>query len=91
VTVRVRSLVIALAVLVAASAVVWSLHWATGLQPLAPGILTLAFGAVSGRVACGQIGGVSSVTLHFTTLGVFHGTQVIDLGDEALNIAGRCP
>jgi hypothetical protein len=37
VTVRVRSLVIAFAMVAAAVAVVWSLRWATSLQPLTPG------------------------------------------------------
>ncbi len=37
VTVRVRPLLAAVAILVVAAAVVWSLRWATGLQPISAG------------------------------------------------------
>jgi hypothetical protein len=39
---------------------------------------------------CGSIYSVDAVTLHFTTLGIFHNTQQIPLGTDAFYLTRRC-
>jgi hypothetical protein len=42
------------------------------------------------KVECGTIYSNDSVTLHFTTLGIFHNSQNIPLGDDAFYLTRRC-
>jgi hypothetical protein len=42
------------------------------------------------RVACGTDYSADSATLHFTTLGIFHNTQEIPLGDDGFYLTKRC-
>lgn len=61
---------------------------ATRIAPDSYGVVTLVFRA-NPRAVCG--GGTTEstddVTLHFTTLGVFHNTQTVPLGDMAAIMA----
>jgi hypothetical protein len=42
------------------------------------------------KVGCGTDYSVDSATLHFTTLGIFHNTQEIPLGDDGFHLTRRC-
>jgi len=42
------------------------------------------------RVGCGTDYSDDSATLHFTTLGIFHNTQEIPLGDDGFYLTRRC-
>jgi hypothetical protein len=61
VTVRVRTLVIAAAVLAVAAVVFWSLHWATSIQPLSAGAMA---GDVKGLDVPTETGGQMGPAVH---------------------------
>jgi hypothetical protein len=112
ITVRVRTLLAAAAVVLTGTLVWWGLGYPTGMQPLSTGTGTTALHGLrvaaktplpSGRgrrpppgIRAGHTSSrfrsttarpwaltrtASSVDLRFTTLGVFHDTQAVPLGD----------
>jgi hypothetical protein len=52
-------------------------------------VLSLVY-RIQPDIACDSQITAPSMTLHFTTLGVFDETQQVPLGDEAVSVTGRC-